>query len=74
MRSAIQEKIAQYLGSEPQAGNMWHSTLTCFVGMIETGEATIADFRAVGGAELAEAVGLRRALSNLNETRCKHEG
>jgi hypothetical protein len=49
----IQQKITDYLNP---AGPMSDFTLRCFVGMIETGEATPADFEAVGGIELRQKV------------------
>jgi hypothetical protein len=49
----IQQKIADYL-KHPGSGEPF--TLRCFVGMIETGEATPADFEAVGGIELRKQV------------------
>jgi hypothetical protein len=49
----IQKKITDYLNP---AGLMSDFTLRCFVGMIETGEATLADFEAVGGIELRRKV------------------
>jgi hypothetical protein len=51
----IQKKIADYLRF-PGIGAF---TLRCFVGMIETGEATPADFEAVGGIELRQKVEAR---------------
>ena len=48
----IQQKIADYLRF-PGIGAF---TLRCFVGMIETGEATPADFEAAGGIELRQKV------------------
>lgn len=53
----IQKTIAQYVLRS--AGNCNHLTkhaLLCFVGMIETGEADIVDFRVVGGEALAKIV------------------
>ena len=49
----IQKKITDYLNP---AGLMSDFTLRCFAGMIETGEATLADFESVGGIELATKV------------------
>ena len=51
--SDIQQKIADYLRF-PGSGEPF--TLRCFVGMVETGEATPADFEAVGGIELRQKV------------------
>ena len=52
----IQKKIADYL---KPAGPMSDFALRCFVGMLETGEATPADFEAVGGIELRQKVEAR---------------
>jgi len=54
----IQKKITDYLNPNylNPAGPMSDFTLRCFVGMIETGEATPADFEAVGGIELRRKV------------------
>ena len=49
----IQKKIADYLRRGSVVSDF---TLRCFVGMIETGEATLADFEAVGGIELRRKV------------------
>ncbi len=49
----IQQKITDYL---KPAGPMSDFTVRCFVGMVETGEATPADFEAVGGIELRKRV------------------
>ena len=49
----IQQKIADYLRRGSVVSDF---TLRCFVGMIETGEATLADFKSVGGIELATKV------------------
>ena len=48
--SEIQQKIEDYLGSS--SGEVSVVTLRSFVGMVETGEAVLADFRAVGGQML----------------------
>lgn len=53
-----QQKIADYLSGKQAPSE---HDLRCFVGMIETGEATYADFIAVGGEELAKAVGEKRS-------------
>ena len=50
----IRSTIKAYLdvrGQEPD-----DFTLRCFRGMLETGDATLADFDAVGGPQLALAV------------------
>jgi len=52
----IQKKIADYLRRGSVVSDF---TLRCFVGMIETGEATPADFEAVGGIELRQKVEAR---------------
>lgn len=49
----IQRKITDYLNP---AGPVSEFTLRCFAGMVETGEATPADFEAVGGIELRKRV------------------
>ncbi len=49
----IQQKITDYL---KPAGPMSDFTVRCFVGMIETGEATPGDFESVGGIELRKQV------------------
>ena len=59
--SEIQMTIARYLRAS--AGTANHPTeycFRCFVGMIETGEATIDDFREVGGEWLANEVSSRK--------------
>ena len=52
----IQQKITDYLRF-PGSGEPF--TLRCFVGMIETGEATLDDFESVGGIELRQKVEAR---------------
>jgi hypothetical protein len=52
----IQQKIADYLRRGSVVSDF---ALRCFVGMIETGEATPADFEAVGGIELRQKVEAR---------------
>lgn len=53
----IQKTIAQYvLRSAGTCNHLTSHTLSCFVGMIETGEADIGDFRIVGGEALAKIV------------------
>jgi hypothetical protein len=49
----IQKKISDYITPSRTVSDF---TLRCFVGMIETGEATPADFEAVGGIELRRKV------------------
>lgn len=51
--SDIQKTIRDYID---HTGSNGGHTLRCFVGMIETGEATLEDFRAVGGDDLAASV------------------
>lgn len=48
--TAAREKIYRYLARSAGTGN-WPTdyTLRCFIGMIQTGEATIEDMDAVGG-------------------------
>lgn len=53
----IQKTIAQYvLRSAGNCNHLTNHTLSCFVGMVETGEADIVDFRIVGGEALAKIV------------------
>ena len=52
----IQQKITDYLRRGSVVSDF---ALRCFVGMIETGEATPADFEAVGGIELRQKVEAR---------------
>jgi hypothetical protein len=53
----IQKTIAQYvLRSAGTCNHLSNHTVTCFVGMIETGDATWDDFRAVGGQELVDTI------------------
>ena len=55
--SDMQKTIAQYvLRSAGIANHLSDHTVACFVGMIETGEATWDDFRAVGGQELVDTI------------------
>jgi len=49
----IQKTIGDYLKNKTQPNE---HDLICFVGMLETGEATADDFAAVGGVELAVKV------------------
>ena len=49
----IQATIRNYLGGKSEVSVF---NMQCFVGMIETGEATYDDFEAVGGVVLAAAV------------------
>ena len=59
--SEIQQKIRDYLRG---AGPISDFTLCCFVGMVETGEATYADFSEVGGEDLVNNVrGYERVLA-----------
>jgi hypothetical protein len=53
MMSEIQRTIQQYGVSPERLSNF---TVRCFVGMLETGEATEADFEAVGGQTLVDVV------------------
>lgn len=62
----IQKTIAQYvLRSAGNCNHLTKHTLLCFVGMIETGEADIVDFRTVGGEPLAKIVADALAESQL---------
>ena len=48
--TTIQKTISKYLRGSAGTGNHpTDHTINCFVGMIETGEATMADFRKVAG-------------------------
>lgn len=48
--SAVRHKIYQYLARSAGTGNHpTDHTLQCFVGMVQTGEATVEDMHAVGG-------------------------
>ena len=52
-RSDAQRKISQYLRASAGTANCPSDhTLCCFIGMIQTGEATIEDMRAMGGGWL----------------------
>jgi hypothetical protein len=59
--NAIQTTIADYIRSNAEPSQ---HTLLCFVGMIETGEAVIADFVAVGGEKLAKLVASAMGATN----------
>jgi len=70
----IQQKIADYLehylyAIKPAPPHVSQYTLRCFVGMLETGEATIDDFRATGGDRLAKIVqdGLQPAQEQISD-------
>ena len=53
----IQITISKYLRASAGIANYPSDhTFRCFVGMIETGEATIEDFRAVGGKWLVDRI------------------
>ncbi len=54
-RNAIRVKIRDYIGNR-DIGEISAHTMRCFVGMIETGEATTGDFAACGGSSLAKMV------------------
>jgi len=55
--SEMQKTIAQYvLRSAGTANHLSDYTVTRFVGMTETGEATWDDFRVVGGQELVDLI------------------
>ena len=59
--SEIQATISRYLRASAGTGN--HPTeycFRCFVGMLETGEATLDDFDAVGGSWLRKQVEQRQ--------------
>jgi len=43
----VQDKIREYMGGRTTAHVSAH-TMQCFCGMLETGEATVADFDATG--------------------------
>ena len=47
---AVRDKIYRYLARSAGTAN-WPTdhTIRCFIGMIQTGEATVDDFHAVGG-------------------------
>lgn len=49
----IQTKIRDYMDGDTVASEF---NLRCFVGMIQTGEATLDNFRVVGGDSLMAAV------------------
>lgn len=51
----IQQDILNYTRSRP-ACDLSRFTLQCFVGMIQTGEATLGDFLQVGDEELQQLV------------------
>lgn len=76
--TAIQDTISHYITGKRLDDLPSSYALPCFVGMIETGEATYDDFRAVGGRELADEVA--RAKHNMDAARevtliphCKHQ-
>lgn len=50
----IQKNIAEHVPAGYRRPDNY--TLRCFVGMIETGEATLEDFAVVGGETLAAKV------------------
>jgi len=50
----VQEKIRDYLPFG--GGEVSPHTIQCFVGMCETGEATVDDFECVGGVQLRRLV------------------
>lgn len=58
--TAIQDKIRDYLtprgASKHTLQCLTEHTLQCFVGMVQTGEASLSDFEAVGGDTLRTAV------------------
>jgi hypothetical protein len=49
----IRETIAEYMKRKAEPTKR---DLLCFVGMLQTGEATLADFYAVGGESLTLSV------------------
>lgn len=55
--SAIRHKIYNYLARSAGTCN-WPTdhTIKCFIGMIQTGEATIDDFQAVGGQWIVDQI------------------
>jgi len=67
--SHIQNTIRKYIVSDRMTGRTECSVfhMRCFVGMIETGDATYEDFKAVGGIVLVAAVA--KAKQNLDDIR-----
>lgn len=68
--SEVQTKIRQYLARS--AGNCnvpTDHTIRCFIGMIQTGEATIEDFDSVGGQYVVDRI-TETASENGWELRC----
>ena len=65
----IRDTIRQYMRGKtsPSIHDM-----QCFVGMIETGEATYDDFQAIGGDVLAAAVA--KTKQNIDDARASDDG
>jgi len=47
----VQETIIAYIEQEPEVSDF---TIRCFIGMIETGEATMNDFVTCGGLDVVK--------------------
>ena len=62
--SDIQKTIAAYMSGKTEPGVV---DMMAFVGMIEDGEATYADFEAVGGNVLVAAVA--KSMQNMEDAR-----
>ena len=57
MKTDIQYKIYNYLARSAGTANVpTDHTILCFIGMIQTGEATMDDMEAAGGKWLVERV------------------
>jgi len=68
----IQKKISRYLlASAGTANYPTDHTFLCFVGMIETGEASLNDFEEVGGKWLSQQVLKRHLAMNAEARRTK---
>ena len=59
-----QKNIADYYRGKTSPTQVSKFDMSCFVGMIETGEADLADFAAIGGKALSTAVAEAKTQSD----------
>ena len=68
---ASERKVRQYLTRS--AGNCNHPslhTIRCFVGMVQTGELTVKDFKRIGGEWLVDEMQRESERNQWGELKC----
>jgi hypothetical protein len=64
--SESEKQILRYLGwSHGTCGFPTDHTISCFVGMIKTGESTIEDFKRIASVEIVERIEKELAKWNM---------